>query len=110
MVYFVSSGDIYGDTVSDLIIGANRADPKGGIDAGKVYVIYGRENLPSTIDLDWESADLVICGDDPSDELGCSVSSGDINGDGVDDLIIGAPYNDSPGGEDAGVTYIIYCQ
>jgi len=64
--------------------------------------------LPPVIDLDSTSADLTVYGDDAYDESGDSLAAGDINGDGTDDLIIGADEGDPAGGTDAGETYVIY--
>jgi hypothetical protein len=104
---FVSSGDINGDGYDDVIIGANNADPAGGANAGETYVILGSATPPATIDLNSSPADMVIYGDDAGDGFGRSVSSGDIDGDGYDDVIIGAHYADPAGGADAGETYVI---
>ena len=104
----VATGDINGDNVNDIIIGAYMANPAAGNDAGETYIIYGSDNLSSTIDLDSVSADVTIYGDDIDDESGWSVATGDVNGDNVDDVIIGARYADPAGGSGAGETYIIY--
>jgi len=108
--YSVSSGDINGDGFDDVIIGAYRADPAGGINAGETYVIFGSASPPSTIDLNSSPspADMTISGADEYDESGYSVSSGDINGDGYADVIIGAPHADPADGGDAGETYVIF--
>ncbi len=106
--FSVSSGDINGDGYADVIIGAPYANPTGGTDAGETYVIFGSAAPPANIDLNSVAADITIYGDDASDHSGHSVSSGDANGDGYDDVIIGAPYADPAGGYDAGETYVIF--
>ncbi len=105
----VSSGDINGDGYDDLIIGAPGADPAGGYEAGKTYVIFGSASPPSAINLYSSPADMTICGDDSGDQAGYSVSSGDINGDSYDDIIIGAPNYWLPqAGFGPGRSYVIY--
>ncbi|UCE19119.1 MAG: FG-GAP repeat protein [Gemmatimonadota bacterium] len=106
----VASGDINGDGLDDIIIGAFRADPAGGEDAGETYVIYGSTDFPidHTIDLNSVPADVTVSGAHEHDRLGKSLTSGDVNGDSIDDVIIGAYWVDPPGGEDAGATYVIF--
>ena len=105
------AGDINGDGIDDLIIGANGADPNGNSRAGETYVVFGNsEGFNASLELSElnGSNGFVLNGIDPDDLSGVSVSgAGDINGDGVDDLIIGAPGadpNDTPAGE----TYVVY--
>ena len=112
--YSVSSaGDVNGDGYDDLIIGARFADPNGD-SSGETYVVYGGANAPGTggvlnlSDLDGTNG-FIIAGIDVDDQSGSSVSSaGDVNGDGYDDLIIGARFADPNGGSEAGETYIVY--
>jgi len=99
--YEIASGDINSDGYMDLIIGAHQGDSWGIWQAGEVYVIFGSSNPASTIDLNAQSADITIYGKDFEGLSGSAVASGDVNGDGYDDIIIGAPadtyYLDKPG-------------
>ncbi|MBD2109309.1 bluetail domain-containing putative surface protein [Nodosilinea sp. FACHB-13] len=112
--YSVSSaGDINGDNIDDLIIGANLADPNGNGNAGESYVVFGGPSVGSGGSLDLAALNgsdgFVINGIDVGDNSGLSVSSaGDINGDGIDDLIIGAPSADPNGNGDAGESYVVF--
>ncbi|TQV79645.1 integrin alpha [Denitrobaculum tricleocarpae] len=104
-----TAGDINGDGFDDLIIGAPYGDD-GGINAGEAYVIFGKASGFGTIDLsNLAPADgFIIQGDEAGDRAGSSVSTaGDINGDGYDDLIVGAPRGDD-GGPSAGEAYVIF--
>ena len=109
-----SAGDVNGDGYDDLIIGANTADPKGDNAAGETYIVYGGASAPGTGGvLDLSALDgtngFILTGIDAVDRSGISVSSaGDVNGDGYDDLIIGAHRADPDGDNDAGETYVIY--
>ena len=109
-----SAGDINGDGYDDLIIGANRADPNGDSEAGETYLVYGGASAPGTGGmLDLSALDgtngFILTGIDAGDRSGRSVSSaGDVNGDGYDDLIIGANNANPNGDSEAGETYVIY--
>ncbi|WP_052055873.1 S-layer family protein [Myxosarcina sp. GI1] len=93
-----SAGDVNGDGIEDIIIGApgtyDYSNDTGG--EGKSYVVFGGTEIGSSGNLKLEILDgsngFVINGVDPDDNSGRSVSNaGDVNGDGFDDLIIGAP-------------------
>jgi len=107
-----SAGDINGDGLDDLVIGARYADPNGLNGAGTSYVVFGRDSgfgqtlLLSALD---GSTGFKLNGEAASDYLGVSVSSaGDTNGDGLDDLIIGARGSDPNGVMLAGRAYLLY--
>ena len=107
-------GDLNDDGFEDIAIGANGVDANGSENAGATYVIFGREEA-FLDDLDLELLDgtsgFVISGDNSGDFSGVSVSgAGDFNGDGIDDLLVGANLAD-PGERDrAGITYVIFGQ
>jgi hypothetical protein len=105
--YSVSSaGDVDGDGLDDVLVGAFRNDG-GGTDAGAAYVVLGSSlGTNSTIYLA-NSADYKLVGEDISDFAGISVSSaGDVDGDGLDDFLVGA-YGEDDGGLSAGAAYVV---
>ena len=105
-----AAGDVNGDGIEDIIVGAQRSS-LGGTEAGAAYVIFGKAGGLSNLDLSALTAadGFLIKGDAASDHAGFSVSGGgDYNGDGFDDLLVGAPYADSGGGGDAGKAYVVF--
>jgi len=103
----LASGDVDGDGYDDLIINAALADPGGRSEAGEVYVIYGRDRLTGTHQIS-TTADVTIEGIDIDDHAGGSLSSGDVDGDGYDDLVLSASNADPGGRSKAGEVYVIY--
>ncbi len=89
------AGDVNGDGFDDLLVGAIWADPDGRQNAGESYVVFGKlDGAPVELtSITAGTGGFVINGIDPIGNSGGSVSgAGDVNGDGLDDLIIGAPF------------------
>ena len=88
------AGDINGDGFDDLVIGAEGAGQGNKKFSGETYLIYGKAgSFDSSLELSSlnDVNGLLIRGVDQEDYSGVSVSSaGDVNGDGFDDLLIGA--------------------
>ena len=104
-------GDINGDGFDDLLFGAWRADPNGNVVSGSSYVVFGQNtSFAATIllsSLDGANG-FRLDGVEPYDRSGIAISgAGDFNGDGFDDLVIGA-HRASPNGERSGSSYVVF--
>jgi hypothetical protein len=105
------AGDVNGDGFADLLISSQGFDLAGATNAGAAYVVFGKASgFASAIDLgsldgnDGFRLEGVAAGD----YTGRSVSSaGDVDGDGFDDLIVGASLTD-PNGDDSGSSYVVF--
>ncbi|MCE7915532.1 MAG: hypothetical protein DYH15_12875 [Nitrosomonas sp. PRO4] len=103
-------GDINGDGYEDLIVGA----PLGGANysqpEGASYVIFGKASGFSA-SIDGEQLNgtdgFVLDGASDGDLAGRVSHAGDVNGDGFDDVIVGAPWAD-PNGDKSGSSYVIF--
>ncbi len=106
-------GDVNGDGLADLLIGAYRSDPAAGVDAGRSYIVFGKTSTTainlSSIGQATGVGGFVINGQGATDLSGGGVSgAGDVNGDGLADLIVGARLSDAAAGTDAGRSYVIF--
>ena len=110
-----SAGDLNGDGYGDVIIGAYHNDDGGG-DSGTSYVVFGFKTegaVPSVIDISSldGSNGFKLVGNDDGNKSGFSVSgAGDVNGDGLDDIIIGTPFANDGGGTNSGTSYVVFGQ
>jgi hypothetical protein len=89
----LAAGDLNGDGLADLAIGAANLPDKST--AGEVFVVFGQYTLPATVDL--STADVTIDGGQAGERFGYALTMGDVSGACLDDLVIGAPNFDSLG-------------
>ncbi len=106
-----AAGDVNNDGFDDLLVGIRNAD-RPSFNEGEVIVLYGGSTpFPASRALTgFDGTDgTVINGADFNSLTGASLSeAGDINGDGIDDFIIGSAFGDTGAGVDAGESYIVF--
>ncbi|MFH1468369.1 MAG: MopE-related protein [Pseudomonadota bacterium] len=97
------AGDVDGDGLDDMLIGAG-GSWRVAYQAGAAYLVLG---AATPADRDLSSADATFLGTTSFDQVGTSVAgAGDLDGDGLADMLIGAP-GDSLVGLSAGVAYVV---
>jgi len=95
-------GDVNGDGFSDFLIAA----PMENIGTGKVYLIFGR-SIGWQTEVKLSDADASFVGESWGDNAGFSIAfAGDVNDDGLNDFLIGAPRHDNQR-YDVGKAYLI---
>jgi len=98
--YVVNSpGDVNGDGYADMLIGAYKKP-------GRIYLIFGKAEADwGTMSLN--DADVIFTEKNSGDMGGSTLDGGDVNGDGIDDILIGAS-NRHTFGYEAGKVYIFF--
>jgi hypothetical protein len=105
-----TAGDVDGDGLADVVIGATDVYDGGIAYAGRTYVVYGKadtESVPLQTLVD-DGAGFMMTGEAEQDLFGLSVSgAGDVDGDGLADIVAGSSWP-TPYGSFSGRTYVIY--
>ncbi|MBW4698059.1 MAG: integrin alpha [Aphanocapsa lilacina HA4352-LM1] len=107
------AGDVNGDGLDDVVVGAYLASPDGQSGAGRSYVVFGKRGGGpvelATLENGTSRDGFVINGSTGGDSSGYSVGgAGDVNGDGLDDVIVGADFSSPDGRSGAGRSYVVF--
>jgi len=110
------AGDFNGDGLADVMFTTPSANGSGRAEAGRLFIVFGQPNEIGDYTIEDVSSlkgtqvpGLIFEGQAPFDHFGTRIiCAQDVNGDGVDDILVAAPDADAPGKNDCGKIYVIY--
>jgi hypothetical protein len=127
-----NAGDVNGDGLDDLIVGNEESNINGKPIAGKSYVVFGKKDNTNAM-IEWEYSSFVnspiiikppvpvAMADNSTASVSClpnttydvsdvsrALNAGDVNGDGLDDLIVGNEESNINGKPNAGKSYVVF--
>ena len=109
----LAAGDFNGDLAADLAIGVASETLGTADNAGAVQVVYGSAGagLRITGNQFWRESNVATGGvEEAGDHFGLALAAGDVTGEGIDDLVIGAAFEDVAGFTDAGAITLLWGQ
>lgn len=116
--YAVAAGDFDGNGFDDIAVSHPyeqvTVDDNGFLsvrsEAGAVTILYSTANGPDIGDPQRITQDLpgVLSSSETGDRFGWALAAGDFNGDGLDDLAVGSPFEDDGSFTDAGFVHVFY--
>ncbi len=101
----MARSDVDGDGIGDLVVAAPQDDSVGS-DGGAVYIFLGSSDPLDLQNRTTAQADIKIIGHHAGDNFGACLSAGDIDGDDMTDLVIGADQVDAVGAPGSGAVYM----
>ncbi|MAL97468.1 MAG: hypothetical protein CL583_03365 [Alteromonadaceae bacterium] len=108
----ITGADINGDGYTDLVVGQEYASPNSRTRAGRAAVIYGNTSLAPYANINIETLapgqGFVIQGESASDYFGHATCTGDLDADGIDDLLVSGWGDSQGGGADTGAAWVLY--
>jgi len=102
------AGDVNGDGLADVLVGAELANGAGRSEAGSAYIVFGKPSGASVDLATLGTGGFRIDGAAAGDRAGGALAAaGDVNGDGLADVLVGAARADVDGRRDAGSAYVV---